>query len=114
MELFLPMGSERGLRPQDVVGALANDLGVPGRLIGRIDIGERDSFVRVPAEVGAALLEDGSLLALRGKKVRLAEARPRGPHEAPSRPNNPSFERRDRPLKRGPKKPPPPKRRPES
>lgn len=76
VELFLPVGSARGVRPQDIVGAIANDAGVPGKAIGRITVEEHKSFVRVPAEIGQDLLREHQTLQLRGRGVPLSRARP--------------------------------------
>ena len=75
VELFLPVGSSRGVRPQDIVGAIANDAGVPGKAIGRITVEDNKSFVRVPVEIGEDLLRDHRTLQLRGRGVPLSRAR---------------------------------------
>ena len=46
--LFIGAGRERGIRPQDLVGAIANEAGLSGRQIGSIEIAERFSLVEVP------------------------------------------------------------------
>ncbi len=76
VELFLPVGSARGVRPQDIVGAIAGDTGVPGKAIGRITVEDNKSFVRVPAVIGEDLLRDHRTLQLRGRDVPLSRARP--------------------------------------
>ncbi len=69
--LMLSMGRREGLRPSDLVGAIANETGLPGREIGAIDIFEYESFVEVPQsraeDVARALMST----TLRGTKVRV-------------------------------------------
>ncbi len=77
LELFLSMGSRRGVRPQDVVGALAGDLGVPSNAIGRITVDRNHTLVCVPKDLGNQLLQGDASLHLRGQWVPLARARDR-------------------------------------
>lgn len=75
VELFFAAGSARGVRPGDIVGALANEAGVPGAWIGRVSIHDHKSFVGVPRVVAEGLLADGPTFNLRGAQVRMALAR---------------------------------------
>ena len=68
VELFLPVGKRRGVRPADLVGALANDAGIDGRSIGRITILDAKSFVRVSEASAALILAQGDV-EVRGKRV---------------------------------------------
>jgi ATP-dependent RNA helicase DeaD len=63
--LFVGAGRERGIRPQDLVGAIANEAGINGRQIGAIEIAERFSLVEVP-EASA----DAVVSALRGSMIK--------------------------------------------
>ena len=49
--LFIGGGRTIGLRPADLVGAIANEAGVEGRVIGAIDIADRFALVDVPEEL---------------------------------------------------------------
>ncbi|MEM1417884.1 MAG: DEAD/DEAH box helicase [Myxococcota bacterium] len=83
VELFLPVGRKRGVRPADLVGALANDAGIDGRSIGRITILDSKSFVRVSEASAARILERGDV-EVRGKRVPVKPAhRPAGPDAGP-------------------------------
>ena len=57
--VYIGAGKAAGVRPQDLVGAIANESDVPGKAIGSIEITERFSVVEVPLaqldEVIAAL-----------------------------------------------------------
>ncbi len=58
VRLFLGAGSMAGVRPGDVVGAIANEAGVPGKSIGSIDIYDRFTFVEIPAQFQDQVLEE--------------------------------------------------------
>ncbi|HXH82626.1 MAG TPA: DbpA RNA binding domain-containing protein [Candidatus Tectomicrobia bacterium] len=45
VRLFIDAGRARGVRPGDIVGAIANEADVPGEAIGAIDVHDRFTFV---------------------------------------------------------------------
>jgi ATP-dependent RNA helicase DeaD len=63
--LYVSLGREAGVRPQDLVGAITGETTLSGRSIGAIEISGRFSLVDVPE--GAA---DEVIGALRGAKIR--------------------------------------------
>jgi len=75
--LFMPVGKVRGIRPGDVVGAIANELNVPSSEIGRISILDNKSFIEVSAGVAAKMTENHPELEIRGNSVPISVARPR-------------------------------------
>ena len=75
--LFLQIGRQDGIRPGDIVGAIANEAGVPGNLIGAIDIMDRSAYVEVPEASAARVIEALSQAKLRGKRVYVEVARPK-------------------------------------
>lgn len=97
-ELFLPLGKRRGVRPGDLVGALANELGIPSADIGRITVGANASFVRVPVEVAEHLIQDVGRIQIRGVEVPLVEARPSRHPRAQGRPSG-RPQQRPRPFR---------------
>ncbi len=74
--LFVSMGRQDGLRPTDLVGAIANEAGIPGKSIGAIDILDRTAFVEVPAEAADAVMEALNRTKIRGRRVRVLPAEP--------------------------------------
>jgi ATP-dependent RNA helicase DeaD len=74
VRLFLTAGREAGIRPTDLVGAIANEAGIPGNAIGAIDILDRCSFVEVPAEAADKVVRALSKTKLRGRKFRIEKA----------------------------------------
>lgn len=92
-QLVLAVGRRHGIRPQDVVGAIANEAGVPGRAIGHIDIGDSSCTVEIPANLSVRVLTAMRRATLRGQLARprlLGEHGP-GPAAPP-----PAFERAPR------------------
>ena len=63
--LYIGLGRSGGIRPADIVGAIANEAGVDPSGIGAIDIADRFSLVEVPGEEADAIMQ-----ALRGTKIR--------------------------------------------
>jgi ATP-dependent RNA helicase DeaD len=63
--IFIGVGRNAGIRPQDLVGAIANEAGLSGRFIGAIEISDDASWVEVPQDAAATVVA-----ALRGTKLR--------------------------------------------
>jgi ATP-dependent RNA helicase DeaD len=82
--LFIDAGRESGVRPADIVGAIANEADVPGNVIGAIDIYDRFSFVDVPVQYLNQVLErmDGATVRSRDARIRVATPKEQ---EAPTR-----------------------------
>ena len=75
VRLLMNLGNAHGLRPSDVVGAIASEVGIPGRAIGVIDIHNEHTFVDVAEKhVQQVLRESGGKYFLRGKPVLLTLA----------------------------------------
>lgn len=89
--LFLQIGRQDGVRPGDIVGAIANEAGISGSAIGAIEILDRSTFVEVPEGDANRVIEALNRTKLRGKKVYVEVARPRteGPMEADRGPRPP-------------------------
>lgn len=88
VELFLPVGRRRGVRPADLVGAMTNGLGIRGGNIGRVTILEDKTFVRTSEEAAKVLLDIGEL-EIRGRSLPVSKARPRQEGEEGERPFRP-------------------------
>jgi ATP-dependent RNA helicase DeaD len=75
VRLVMNLGGVHGLRPSDVVGAIAGEVGIPGKAIGEIDIRNDFTFVDVAEmHVRKVLQESGGQYRLRGKPVVLSLA----------------------------------------
>lgn len=75
--LFVGMGRQDGLRPADLVGAIAHQAKLTGKEIGAIDILDRSAFVEVPEDEADNVLDALRRVKLRGRKVKAGYARPR-------------------------------------
>jgi len=74
--LFIGMGRQDGLRPGDLVGAISNEAGLPGKTIGAIDILDRTAFVEVPAPTAGRVIDALRQATLRGRRVKVEAAQP--------------------------------------
>jgi ATP-dependent RNA helicase DeaD len=75
--LFLDVGRFDRIRPADIVGAIANEVGMPGKSIGSIDIYDRFCFVEVPNDQAPKVLHVLNGATLRGKQVHVSVAKPK-------------------------------------
>ncbi len=71
VRLFIGSGRAAGLRPGDIVGAIANEAGVPGSAIGAIEIADKFSLVEVPADAADHVIEALRSTKIRGKRVQV-------------------------------------------
>ncbi len=67
--IFISAGREAGIAPRDLVGAIANESGLPGREIRGIEITERFSIVEVPEDAADHVIESLNGARLRGRRV---------------------------------------------
>ncbi len=76
--LVLNVGRNQGVRPQDVVGAIANEARIPGRSIGAIDILDTYTFVDIPQELVDCVLQALQTATMKGRPVHaeIATAQP--------------------------------------
>jgi ATP-dependent RNA helicase DeaD len=74
VRLFLTAGRQHGVRPGDLVGAIANEAGLKGDEIGPIDILDDSSFVEVPKDKVQQVIKALTATRLRGVKVIVGEA----------------------------------------
>ncbi|RPA66669.1 DEAD/DEAH box helicase [Cyclobacteriaceae bacterium YHN15] len=69
--LFLNLGKKDRIRPNDIVGAIAGETGVPGRSIGGIDIFDNFSFVDVPSKDADHVIKVMKNNTIKGKSVNM-------------------------------------------
>ncbi|HEX6589997.1 MAG TPA: DEAD/DEAH box helicase [Longimicrobiales bacterium] len=67
--IYIGAGRAAGIRPQDLVGAIANEAGIPGRAIGAIEIGDRHSLVEVPTDVAETVVQALRATKIKGKRA---------------------------------------------
>ncbi|HEY1388065.1 MAG TPA: DEAD/DEAH box helicase [Ktedonobacterales bacterium] len=76
--LFIRVGRQDGVRPTDIVGAIANEAHIPGDSIGDIDIYDGFSFVEVPEDTAERVRNALNATTIRGRMPRATLARPAG------------------------------------
>jgi ATP-dependent RNA helicase DeaD len=67
--LFVGAGRKSGIRPADLVGAIAGEAGVPSSAIGGIRIADNFSVVEVPEDLADQIVAAMRSATLRGKKT---------------------------------------------
>ena len=77
VEVFLSIGRVAGVRPGDIVGAIANEVGIPGGQIGKVSLFDHKTFVGLSKVDAEQLLSSHDTLEIRGKHVNLKLANPR-------------------------------------
>jgi ATP-dependent RNA helicase DeaD len=78
VRLFLDAGRQSGVRPADIVGAMAGEADIPGDAIGSIDIYERCAFVEVPTQYVDQVLDRMQRVRIRSRPVTVKRATPSG------------------------------------
>ncbi|NLX10430.1 MAG: DEAD/DEAH box helicase [Chloroflexi bacterium] len=74
--LYIGVGREDGVRPGDIVGAIANEADIPGRSIGAIEIYDGFSFVDVPSNQAEHILRALRQTTIRNHRVTASVAKP--------------------------------------
>ena len=72
--LFFNIGRNFRVRPQDLVGAIANEANIPGRAIGAIDIMDTYTFVDVPDNMAQQVISAMNSSAVKGRPVNVEVA----------------------------------------
>lgn len=74
VRLFVNIGRRQNVKPGDILGAIAGESGMPGRLIGAIDVFDKYTFVEVPREYGREVLDAMKNAKIKGKAVNVEPA----------------------------------------
>jgi ATP-dependent RNA helicase DeaD len=68
-QIFLDVGREEGVRPGDIVGAIANEADIPGHMIGAIELFDHFTLVDVPSNHLDRILQSLRRSTIRGRKI---------------------------------------------
>ena len=71
VRLFIGAGRRAGIRPADLVGAIANESGISSRDLGQIEIADGFSLVEVPEEMAQQVISSMKRASIRGNKVTI-------------------------------------------
>ncbi len=70
--LVINIGKQEKISPSNIVGAIAGESGIPGSVLGQIDIFDRHTSVDVPASLVQEVLRGMSGAKIKGKKVKVS------------------------------------------
>jgi len=96
--MFVNVGERDGVSARDLVGAIANEAGIAGSRIGRVEIRENHSIVELDAADAAQAVEKLTGVNIRGRRVNARLDRDRGgpPRERSGPPRDRSGPPRER------------------
>ncbi len=76
-QVFVGLGHAAKIRPQDLVGAIANESSLSGRQIGAIEITYKYSVVEVPESAADEVIDALQNTLIKGRRARVERFRPR-------------------------------------
>jgi len=76
--LFITVGREQGVRPNEITDMIAKKSGLPRQSITGVAIFDKFTFVEVPRDSAEKVIETLHQSIISGRKVAVAPARPRG------------------------------------
>jgi ATP-dependent RNA helicase DeaD len=74
VRLFLNIGRNQKVEVKDIVGAIAGETGIPGRVIGKIDMYDKYTFIEVPNEYVKDILSVMNNKQIKGNMVIIEPA----------------------------------------
>ncbi|PWJ49523.1 DEAD/DEAH box helicase [Faecalicatena contorta] len=74
VRLFINIGKKNKAKPGDIVGAIAGESGIPGKLIGSIDMYDKYTFVEVPKDYAREVLNAMNHTKIKGKAIAVEPA----------------------------------------
>jgi len=75
VRLFMNIGRADEVKPQDLVRTIAEESGIPGKIIGAIKIYDKFTFVEVPQEAAERVLYSMHRNIIKGKRVHVEPAK---------------------------------------
>ena len=72
--LFLNIGKSQKVTPGDILGAVAGESRIPGRVVGSIDMYDGYTFVEVPNEYADTVIKSMKNAKIKGKNVHAERA----------------------------------------
>ena len=73
--VYVGAGRKAGIRPGDLVGAIANEARIDSRSIGAIEVADRFSLVEVPEEMADQIIDALRSTTIKGKRVTVRRDR---------------------------------------
>lgn len=81
--LFITAGRKDKVQPAEILRTIAEEAGIPGRSIGKIDIMDNFTFVEVSSEVAEKVIVAMDNAMIKGKRVAVEKAKPSAGHSKP-------------------------------
>ena len=78
VRLFINIGKNQNVKPGDILGAIAGESGIPGRVVGSIDMYDKYTFVEVPNENAQEVMHAMKNVKIKGKSVHMEVANGKG------------------------------------
>lgn len=110
VRFFINIGSEHKIQPKHIIESLVESAGLPGKMVGSIDIFDRYSFVEVPKEFAPEVLKSMKNYTIKGKRINIekSNARKKSTHghtpsrggPGPTSKRKPSFSNNNRSFKK--------------
>jgi ATP-dependent RNA helicase DeaD len=72
--LWMNIGEEMGIVPNDIVNTIAGETGLPGNIVGTVDIRGRHLFVDVVAEHANSIIAKLNRTQIKGQKIKVKAA----------------------------------------
>jgi ATP-dependent RNA helicase DeaD len=76
--LFINIGKNQNVKPGDILGAIAGESGMPGKMVGSIDMFDKYTFVEVPRESADTVLQAMKDVKIKGKNIHMEKANGKG------------------------------------
>ena len=74
VRLFINIGKKDRVKPGDILGAIAGESGMPGKLVGAIDMYDKYTFVEVPKDQADIVMDAMNHVKIKGKSVHVEKA----------------------------------------
>ena len=74
VRLFINVGKKDHLKPSNILGMIAGESKIPGKVVGAIDMYDKYTFVEVPREYGRTVLEAMKNAKIKGRSVSIEPA----------------------------------------
>ena len=68
------LGEMQGIVPIDIVNAIAGETGLPGKVVGNVDVRERHLFVDVASDHASGIIAKLKRTRIKGNKVKVKVA----------------------------------------
>ncbi len=74
VRLFINIGKDQNVKPGDILGAIAGESGISGRVVGSIDMFDAYTFVDVPRDSANLVMKAMKNAKIKGRSVRMEVA----------------------------------------